>query len=67
MAFPAKVANLARDDALKGITKAISARLSSLYAHEDLAADKAARTFLERESRGETPWSLVSLPGRRPI
>ncbi len=58
MTFPVKVANLAKDDALKEITKAISTRLFSLYGHKELAADKAAHTFLERACCGETPWSV---------
>jgi hypothetical protein len=56
--FPAKVANLAKDAALKGIAKAISTRLSTLYGHKDLAADKTAREYLKRASLGETPWSV---------
>ncbi len=58
VAFPVKVANLAKDDAFKGIAKAISTRLSTLYGRQDSAADETARAFLQRASRGETPWSI---------
>jgi hypothetical protein len=57
--FPAKVANLAKDAALKGITQAISTRLLTLYGHKDQAADKTARGFLNRASLGKTPWNVL--------
>jgi hypothetical protein len=53
--YPAKVAKLAKDDALTGIAKAILTQLSTLYGHNVPAVDKTAREFLKRASLGETP------------
>jgi hypothetical protein len=56
-ALAAKLANIARGKAFTGIAKAVSTRLQT-YGQVDLVADKTAQVFLERASRGETPWSV---------